>query len=333
MLPVDEITQRFALGDARSLPEAVSGGGSHEVWRFETTTGIYAVKVMSNIWDNPDWLAWLEKAFEVERAAARAGVSMPKPVLAPGCNHPVVELAGVNVRVHEWVQAHPIRHTDVTPAIARQIGSIIGELHGLGLVDFEQRYLVPIERRPDSVWAGLVDEVRMHDPAGELLMMTLDATNVVRDAEAVVGAYDPRSEAELLMTHGDVDVKNVLIDGSGRVVLVDWDVAHAMVARHEIVRAGLDFAGWQQGPVDKATLAETLDAYRARRSLETITTSDLATAFRHQIDWVVFNFQRAIGLKGDGPGQVHLGRQGAFEAGNQLCNMLRAAGKIEQLTT
>ena len=59
----DKIVKQMDIGDLTAKPQRVSGGYMHKMYKLETTTGKYAVKMLNpTIMKRPDAMGNYEKA-------------------------------------------------------------------------------------------------------------------------------------------------------------------------------------------------------------------------------------------------------------------------------
>lgn len=177
---------------------------------------------------------------------------MPKPVINSQTGSFLAEIPSGNqlpftVRVHEWMEAASIEPSKaVDRVVADQVGVILAALHGINETNFRSELAPGFDTRGVEAWEEINQRVADSNIAwARELKASLGA---VTDAEALVEAAS-KSKPQYLLTHGDIDQKNLLRRGDG-VFLIDWDVCNAMPARHELVRCALDLADWAVGPSD-----------------------------------------------------------------------------------
>ena len=290
------VSDAFALGDPVQPPAEVVGGLSHRMWRLTTSRGSFAVKELNRDFGNPNYLPWYDRAFRVELAAFRAGISMPRPLPVPGAERCYAELPGgehpVTVRVHEWVEGRMPAPDDDFPALGRAIGEILGRIHGLALPG--DRALADLLTVHGAAhWQTLSERVQRADrPWAARLAQVLPA---IAELEAVVIAarHDPEPA---VMTHCDADVKNALITRDGRMLLVDWDAAGPASPRHEIVTAMLDWSGTYERDPDPATAHAVLAGYRAAGGAPPAADATaFAGVFKSGLNWLEYNLRRSLG--------------------------------------
>jgi hypothetical protein len=279
-------------GTATSMTE-VGGAWSNRVFMLETGGVAFAVKEMRNPWRIPHWEEWLADAWSFELRAIEAGVGAPHPVPNPatgGCLARVrrADAELVAVRLHRWVHGKPLGTGVVDPLTARWAGEVLATMHGLGIRP-RDRTPFPV---PDTAnaerWPELTEAARRSgaDWAG---LMAAAAPSVSVIAELVVsGGQRPDEE---VMSHGDVDQKNIVATGQGP-VLCDWDVAHPVVPRRELADVALSMGCWS----DMDVAGQVVRAYRAHGGDDTeISPADLGQSMMSSVDWIAMNAQRALG--------------------------------------
>jgi aminoglycoside phosphotransferase (APT) family kinase protein len=105
---------------------------------------------------------------------------------------------------------------------------------------------------------------------------------------------------EEVMSHGDLDQKNLLLAAAGP-VLCDWDVAMPVVPRREVADVAMSLACWHDNDVAR----EVVRAYRASGGDDTeITSADLGPSMMNGLDWIAFNVERALGQRPASPAEV-----------------------------
>ena len=114
------LADMFSLGRSRGIPGYVARGAMGEVWRFETSGGSWAVK-----WQFP-WAPAEPHPHDVavQRAAATAGIPLPRPVTTAD-DAAIVQLGGRSARVYEWADLGPPLAVPVAPETAAEAGRLL----------------------------------------------------------------------------------------------------------------------------------------------------------------------------------------------------------------
>jgi aminoglycoside phosphotransferase (APT) family kinase protein len=281
----------------------VAGAWSNRVFRLVVGAEAFAVKELRNPWADARWLEWLEASWHFELAAIAAGVDAPEPVPNPDGGQCLAWVERDDdgplapVRVHRWVDGRPAESGPVGREVARWAGRTLATLHELAVRPAD-RTLFPLPHTDTADhWSDLTEAARQAKaPWADQLAEATDAVGVIADL-ARAGGHHPDAE---VMTHGDVDQKNIVVGHSGP-VLCDWDLVVPLVPRRELADAALSLGAWRR--LDIAT--EVVTAYcRARGTAATFEPPDLGQSMMTGLDWIAFNVERAIGLRDAGPGEA-----------------------------
>jgi Ser/Thr protein kinase RdoA (MazF antagonist) len=300
----------LAAFGVRGRPTAmvpVPGAWSNRVYRLTTDRGSYAVKELRNPWREPRWLDWLNAAWQFEQAALAAGIAMPEPVASPagGCVAWVIQpgrTEPVPIRMHAWVDGIAPGPGPVTVPTARWAGGTLATLHRLRIRPAD-RSMFP---RPDTAtaddWADLVTGARL---AGASWADQLQAARPAVAEVARLARTAGHEHRDEVMTHGDIDQKNIVLGADGP-VLCDWDVAAPMVPVRELADVALSLAGWERREIAR----EVLRAYRAAGGeVPRFRACDLGQSLMSLADWIAFNVGRAIGTRPAEAAEAALGNQ------------------------
>ena len=303
--------------------EPVGGAWSNRVYRLDAGGRRYAVKEMRNPWGEPRWQEWLAESWSFEQQAIAAGVAAPQPVPNPadgGCLAWVRRLSQKSrlshhshdseashdspdapVRVHHWTDGVPVAPGPVAPETARWAGRILATLHGLRIMPRDRGLFPRTSTATADRWPELTEAAR-HSQAPWTSKMDEAAPSVALIADLARSAgFRPDQE---VMTHGDIDQKNLLLTAAGP-VLCDWDLAAPIVPRRELADVAMSLAAW----TDLGVAREVVRSYRlAGGDDTTIGPPDLGQSMMVGLDWVAFNVERAIGLRSAAAAETSLAR-------------------------
>lgn len=302
VLDAEPVITAFGLAGPVTGWVQVGGGWSNLVYRLEAGAGVFAVKEMVNPWGIKWWEQQLAESWSFELLAIHAGVAAPSPVRNPatgGCLARVSDKNGsqVPVRVHRWVPGRPFPPEVVDAETARWVGNTLAVLHGLRAKPGD-RDLFPVPNVDTATaWPELAEAAGKNGAEWAPLM---------KDAAAAVGSMaelvlsDGHRPAEEVMSHGDIDQKNLISTERGP-VLCDWDVALPVVPRRELADVALSMGCWQ----DFGVARQVVRAYRASGGDDAdVTALDLGVPLMVGLDWVAFNVDRALGRRPASPVQV-----------------------------
>ena len=199
------------------------------VWRLDTERGTWAVKELFVRQDPADAAA--DVAFQ--QAARRAGALAPRPILAVD-GTPLAESEGRQVRVYEWHDLRP----DAGPPPARETGAVLARIHGLRWPCDGPPHPWYVERVPAGAWDELV--AAAHRARTPWATAVEDVVPDLLAADHLIGA--PPAD-RLQRCHLDFNLDNVVLDGEGRIVVIDWENSGPADPEQEVAFCLFEFAG------------------------------------------------------------------------------------------
>ena len=196
------------------------------------------------------------------------------------------------VMVFPWLVGTVLSPGPATSDAARQIGALLGRLHLLtpnvsGLAP-------PVSPRFSEVhWAELARQAKKNgvtwaDAVGEALPELADWSAAARRAREGFGE-------SWVVTHRDMDQKNVLWSDPHMPNLLDWEEAGAMNPALEVMGTALNWAGQAAGPPEAETFASFLNGYQSHAPLDRAALRHAAMAvLDKRLVWPDFNLVRSL---------------------------------------
>jgi aminoglycoside phosphotransferase (APT) family kinase protein len=264
---------------------------------------------MRNPWGDTRWQQWLAESWAFEQRAIAAGVAAPRPVPEPasgGCLAWVRRrdpaLPDAAVRVHHWAAGNPVGTGPVELETARWAGQLLATLHRLRILP-RDRSLFPVPSTDTASRWPQLSEAAHRSGAEWAAQLTAAAPAVALIADLATSAgYLPDQE---VITHGDVDQKNLIATVNGPVVC-DWDLAAPLVPRRELADVAMSLGCWDNFAVSR----EIVRSYHQAGGGETmIEPPDHGQPLMIGLDWAAFNVERAIGLRAATAAETILARR------------------------
>lgn len=299
------LLSEFALPAELSAVDEVGRAWSNRVWSVRTSCGRYAVKELLNPWRDPLWREWLEEAIRFERHAVAVGVHAPQPLLT-GSGAALVDIDGRTFRVHEWMEnSRPCPDGAVTEQIARAIARDLAMMHGLQFAPTRQDVFPTPTAATCDGWPELVEQLqRVGSPYAQ------NAARILPDVATIREWFVRRPDGRKVMSHGDVDQKNLLL-ADGSAWMIDWDVAAPWLPAEEALRTAMSLASWTSPAIVDVFLSAYFSA--GGETFEPDATL-LAHDLRIGLDWLDRCLRIASGLEPADPRrQAEASAQAAYE--------------------
>jgi thiamine kinase-like enzyme len=235
-----ELCARLDIGTPQHELSRVYGGFHHKMWRLETDRGSYAVKQLSADTDlsQADVIEHYNVAEVIAEMFSGYGLSAVF-ALKRGAYY-LQLLESVGYLVYPWTNAVAVGKNEITEIHAHEIARVLAKIHGAN-IHVPRLTEQPLDIRPEDKILLLVQravECNVHGAVvlKEQLPTLLNMVDAQRTAVQLL-------QRHRVISHGDLDHKNVLWSDSGNPVIIDWESARRMNPTHEILLEALDWSG------------------------------------------------------------------------------------------
>jgi thiamine kinase-like enzyme len=262
------------------------------MWRVETDLGIYAVKQLSNNIDLKD-ISIINNYNLTEEIAARF-IKQGIPAVCAKLISPrkyLIILEATGFLVYPWSNARALDKDKVSEQHALKIAGILAQMHLINL-DVAEILEPEFDLHPSSRITELANRATEHNCSfASLLNQHLPELITINEAY-----HNSISilKKHIVVSHGDLDQKNVLWDESDQPILIDWESARKLNPTYEIVGAALDWSGITT-EFNKELFCKIIEAYKTEGGV--IDPSSFEAAFYgclgNYINWMVYNIERA----------------------------------------
>ncbi len=306
---IDYLCAAFGLGAAMRAPLRVVGGFHHRMWRLDTERGSFAVKQLASDADlsSPDETNRYNVAERVAEAFARRGVPALVALAAGGSF--LQRVGGEGYLVYPWTDARAADRNHISTEQTLAVARLLAEMHR-GEIDVPNVARRRGGTHPEEEVGPLIRQaVARNVHNARLLLDQLD--ELERIGAGQLAAIE-LLRGDSVISHGDLDHKNVLWQTDGRPLLIDWEAARWLNPTYETLLEGLDWSGITS-ELDLARFEGFLTAYRGAGG--TIDGASITAAFDCMLGdwllWMMYNLSRAVDAEDRerhrlGTGQVDL---------------------------
>jgi Ser/Thr protein kinase RdoA (MazF antagonist) len=275
--------ERFDLGELVVPVASVSQAFSNEVFRVQTTTGTYALKLYASALPSNRRLQ-LAAGMSFERSVLKTGlVPMPRPVAAG--EDWLIEVDTPSgprpARCHEWVPGAPAVRP-LRPEVIRVAGRHLGVLHAMECPGGDTSQLPPLDV---DRWGAATRDSTQHKLgwADQLTSLTPLIEDLAADLEILRKQCRP-----MRISHRDYDPKNAVIAPAGQLVITDWDYAGPVLPDVELVVAATSFAS------NESDVMNFISGYRDSGGDATVSDPLAVTAELADLDWLLHNVEACV---------------------------------------
>lgn len=290
-----KLLSSLQLGPILGDPKPLCGGFLHQTIEVETKAGKYAIKVLNQkVMAEPGAIQNFKRS---ERIAAIAAAVIP--ALPAKCIHgkSLHLVDGQFFQVFDYVEGCSKKPHQITLDDCSKMGRILATLHQ---TDFSE---VGLQSNPRAVasqgsWQCYLDQAIKQQPpwlsAFQDLFANLYQWDVAstREVQAL--------SAHQIISHGDMDPKNVLWQGDNP-ILIDWEFAGHVNPLQELVETAIY---WSEDENHVLLKDRAMVFFRAYTEVTGPLTADwkqaLVSGFSGKLSWLQYNLNRALGLNGDG---------------------------------
>lgn len=304
---LQQLCQRLALGSPGAKPRQVHGGFHHRMWRVETERGTWAIKQLAPDTDlaDPTIVTHFNRGEHAAALFSKAGIGS---IHALDCEGAYLQLLDDDAYlVFPWTEYHALEGAAVSREHALAVARLLARMHRCDL----QLEGAQFDDSPPVSEGKLLDMVALAaERQVEIAPALLEHLPTLQKIARLHKAAAPLLARRTVLSHGDLDQKNVLWDGAGQPLLIDWESARLINPTFEAVLEALDWSGIT-GEFDSRLYREFIQAYRDDGGLfdELTVNPALQCILGDWLDWLLYNIGRIIML--DDPDQRSIGRQQA----------------------
>lgn len=279
----DQICTDLSLGELSAPPLRLSGGYTHRMFRLDTSTGCYAVKLLNpEIMSRPDALDNYRAAEGFEALLEKENLPILPAKVIGGQKLQCVD--GQYLYVFDYYDGRVLQDGDITPAHCAKIGAVLARIHAI----VRQENTAAVDPPVPVDWAALADALLASADAqaeGRALRASVPLLTLVSEAMEEANARLPRVDA---LCHNDMDPKNVLWQG-GDFRIIDLECLGYADPRQELLDLAISWSGGRE-----ASFAAFVSAYAAQGGVLPADAAAVYDSRRNILDWLAYNARRAL---------------------------------------
>lgn len=282
----------YDVGDMVGELQEVTGGFVHRIWRLHTTRGSYAIKQLNSI------IMQYPNIYETYRTSERIAAAMyaegvPAVVALKGNDNDTLHIIEDDAfQLYNWIDGTMLSSQPVEPERARLIGTTLARMHSLHQ-SFPE--LIPPDWEPfsDDEWDMLTFQAA--DRGLSWAQRVRNALPRITEWSQWESQAGEILEKTLVVSHRDVNQKNVLWQDIQTFAILDWESAGLINPTMELVGAALSWSGLVRGMPDEASFNALLEGYIASGGIIRDTgLTAIHGVLGNWLYWLHFNMSRSF---------------------------------------
>lgn len=289
----------WQLGAPLKEPDRVYGGYMHKMYRLDTPSGSYAVKLLNpEVMARPQALGNYRCALALEKTLEAHALPIVPALTLHG--QKLQKLGEQYYLLFPWVEGSALPWEQITGEHCGCIGALLAKQHALVLcTDAAQLPADPSGQLPqvsppegfDFDWHRAVCKAEAHCP--QIAAPLREALPLLLFAQECYNAAIAALPQRICICNGDMDSKNVLWQ-NGRPLVIDLECLCWGNPVLDLVQLALDWAGGPIKRLNKECLSAFLTAYRQTAGTMELGWDALSGIGFAWLDWLHYSVQRAM---------------------------------------
>jgi thiamine kinase-like enzyme len=237
---IRQLCTRLSIGLPELSLSPVQGGFHHRMWRLQTDEEVFAVKQLSDDTDlaNPQVIAHFNLTETVAETFATHGIFSISALQSKEGFLQLIENSAY--LVYPWSEARGLAVSQLSKKHALKVARMLASMHGADIkvpgLDPQAKYMHPEDQITAVVRRAGAIHVRYAEDLQQALPVFLQIAQRYTTAAPVLDQH-------CVISHGDLDQKNVLWDDSGKPLVIDWESARPLNPTYELLQTGLEWSG------------------------------------------------------------------------------------------
>ncbi|HAT8893442.1 TPA: aminoglycoside phosphotransferase family protein [Legionella pneumophila] len=273
-------------------PKRVYGGLLHKMWYLESNNFKFAVKQLNDRIQLTEEVRFQYELTE-EIAFQFSQHNIPAVHAIKTENNYLIFSEVEAFLVYPWITAKALDKDAISEIHALKIAALLAKIHRINL-NIPELSAQEFDIHPNEKISVLIDQSASQNLVFKEQLKSNQG--IIIELNDLYQKAIPILQSSSVVSHGDLDQKNVLWDKNNAPFLIDWESARKLNPTYEIVNCALDWSGITTPLFHKPLFIKMLRTYAS--SGITINHAHLEAAFYgvlgNWINWLVYNIERSF---------------------------------------
>ena len=278
------------LGKPIDKPVRVMGGLLNRMYKVKTSSGIYAVKHL-----NPEVMKRKNAkknhilAEKIANMAKENGVNcLPAKIINGSA---LQEIDGTSFFIFDWFDGTPIKENELTLNHAKVVAALLAKLHNINYAEIKNECNLGNEIS-EVDWDFYISKLENN----EIKNLLINNKEYLTKLDKMATEARKQISNNLVVSHRDLDLPNVLWDSNGTPKIIDWESAGVVNPCEELLETAWDWSGGQEY-FDKEKFYCFIDTYRDFGGKLNDLNKAIYANFKNKSGWLEYNLKRVCKLE------------------------------------
>ena len=323
---IEKFCENYNLGEVINITK-LTGGLMHKMYKVETTTGVYAIKVL-----NPEVMSRNEAYdnFVISEKIANLANDNGIPVSSAKIidSNFITKLDNCYYMVFDFIEGKTLTDDEITTTHCEKIGEVLASIHSL---DYDSLDLTPeiVAYKRLYDWEGYINNPNFNKMSyKDLLLANYPKYNsILKRANA---RFNETNTTQTIC-HRDMDPKNVMWINDNPIV-IDWESASLANPYRELVEYALSWSGFLTNNFDESKFKAVITGYTKTQSIKGIEWfSVICGNLVGRFGWLKYNLERSLGIISNDPEEMTLAETEVAKTINEINRYLDLIGTMDNI--
>lgn len=308
-LNFEKLCNNLSLGRLKDSPQKVFGGLMNKMYRIETDKGDYAVKAVNpQIMERNTAMENYIFSEKVAKIAFNMGINAIPAIEINGDS--IHEIDGQYYLVFPWFDGKALEQNTIAINKCKIIGGLLAEIHNIDFSSIPSAHTNTFTTE-DTDWKIYIEKAKTE----KIIWYDDFSESIDRlyEIERRANKGTEKISKNLVISHRDLDPKNVLWDKEGTPMIIDWEAAGTVNPSLELVEDALYWSGGEKNPNREAFCA-FIKSYIKNGGIINDNLKDvLDSVFKGKLEWLKYNIRRSLRIECSSDEEQILGTKEVIE--------------------
>ena len=317
---INKLIEKCSLGEILEKPERVFGGLLNRMYKVKTSTGSYAIKHL-----NPEVMKRENAKSNHILAEKIANISKENGISCiPAKSFNNVTLQEVDnsyFLIYDWFNGKPITDAQISLEHVEKVATLLAKIHNINFGKMKEECTLgkDIYEIDWDFYISKLNNIQIKE-----LLISRKEELIRLDKLSTQNAIEIRNN--LVVSHRDLDLPNILWNSQNNPVIVDWESAGVVNPSEEVLETAWDWSGGQEYfDIEKFKLF--LETYKNNNGNLKDFKKAIYSNFKNKSGWLEYNLKRVCKLECIDEEEQKLGEKEVIRVINEIFKFYEVMNK------